>query len=189
MTNYLVQEGVPQALVETMSRMIPNKWVFLLALNVVLLIVGCMMDIFSAIVIVVPLIVPLAAEFGVHPIHLAIIFLVNLELGYNTPPVGMNLFIASFRFRQPILRLYRAAMPFVLLALLGLALITYVEPLSTFTVPEGAATVQGGMIEQPAAKPEMDDAPQAPGKPVLDGLCDGDPADPDCEEIDIDDDL
>jgi hypothetical protein len=177
-----------------MSRMIPNKWVFLLALNVVLLIVGCMMDIFSAIVIVVPLLVPLAAEFGVHPIHLAIIFLVNLELGYNTPPVGMNLFIASFRFRQPILRLYRAAIPFVLLALLGLALITYVEPLSTFTVPQGAATVQGGMIEQgtpaPGTAPGTAPAPaETPRKPVLDGLCDGDPADPDCEEIDIDDDL
>ncbi len=135
MTNYLVQKEVPQLIVETISAYITSKWVFLFALNVVLLVVGCMMEMFSAIVIVVPLIVPLAIKFQVDPYHLAIIFLVNLEVGFTTPPVGMNLFISSFRFRQPIVRLYRAALPFLVLALLALLTITYVEPLSTFTLP------------------------------------------------------
>ena len=151
MTNYLVQKEVPQLIVETISVYITSKWVFLLALNVVLLVVGCMMEMFSAIVIVVPLIVPLAIKFGVNPYHLAIIFLVNLEVGFTTPPVGMNLFISSFRFRQPIVRLYRAALPFLVLALLALITITYVEPLSTFTLPDQE---EGATIEDTPGKAE-----------------------------------
>jgi len=194
LTNFLVQKGIPQMIVDTMRTAIPNKWIFLLALNVFLLIVGCMMDIFSAIVIVVPLITPLAAEFGVHPIHLAIIFLINLELGYNTPPVGMNLFIASFRFRQPIMRLYRSSIPFVLLALGALLLITYVEGISTFTVKEGEALVKGGMVQhgKTKTKPKAGagtgkGAAGKAKKPLLDGICEKDvKGDPDCDDLDLD---
>jgi len=196
LTNYLVTQEVPQALVKVIRSTIESKWTFLLALNIFLLIVGCMMDIFSAIVIVVPLITPLAATYGVHPIHLAIIFLVNLEVGYSTPPVGMNLFIASFRFRQPIIRLYRAALPFVILALLALVAVTYIEPLSTFTVPKGGATIKGGMGGGSAAPPgKKAGQPKKPqvgqdGKPVMDGICDKKlKGDPDCDDIDDDIDI
>ena len=95
-------------------------------LNVFLLIVGCMMDIFSATVVVVPLILPIAQSYGVDPVHLGIIFLANLEIGYSTPPVGINLFIASQRFNRPVLSLFRAALPFLALMLLWLGLVTYV---------------------------------------------------------------
>ena len=89
-----------------------------------------MMDIFSAIIVVVPLIIPIANEFGVHPIHLAIIFLTNLEIGYITPPVGINLFISSFRFKRPVTELYRSVVPYLLLLLFALLIITYVPFLS-----------------------------------------------------------
>ena len=92
------------------------------------------MDIFSAIIVVVPLIVPIATEFGVHPIHLAIIFLTNLEIGYITPPVGINLFISSFRFKRPVTELYRASFPYLLLLLFALIIITYVPELSLMWV-------------------------------------------------------
>jgi len=196
LTNYLVTQEVPQAIVAAIQSTIESKWTFLLALNVFLLIVGCMMDIFSAIVIVVPLIAPLAAAYGVHPIHLAIIFLVNLEVGYSTPPVGLNLFIASFRFRQPIIRLYKAALPFVVLALLALVAVTYIEPLSTFTVPEGGATIKGGMAGGGAAQPKKKSGAPEPkkplldksGKPLMDGICDRKlKDDPDCAGDDLDD--
>jgi TRAP-type C4-dicarboxylate transport system permease large subunit len=91
-----------------------------------------MMDIFSAIIVVVPLILPVAAEFGVDPVHLAIIFLTNLEIGYITPPVGINLFISSFRFKKPVLTLYKASVPYLILMLIALALITYIPTLSLF---------------------------------------------------------
>ncbi len=111
-----------------------SRITFLLLLNVFLLIVGCLMDIFSAIVVVVPLILPIATSFGVHPLHLGVIFLTNLEIGYNTPPVGINLFISSFRFKKPVIKLYGATLPFLLLYLVALALITYVPDLSLFLV-------------------------------------------------------
>lgn len=188
LTGYLVQEDVAQTLVETIQSSISSKWMFLLALNIFLLIVGCLMDIFSAIVIVVPLIVPLALQYGVDPFHLAIIFLVNLEVGYSTPPVGMNLFIASFRFRQPVVRLYRASLPFLVLALLALAAITYIEPLSTFTLPDKGPTVDppGTMAPAPGPVPAKAGkaAPETPKEPVFDGICDeSTPGDPDCEDI------
>ena len=91
-----------------------------------LLVVGCLMDIFSAIVVVVPLIVPLGAAFGVHPVHLGIIFIANLELGYLTPPVGLNLFLASYRFKRPLLEVARAALPMLVILGIGVLLITYV---------------------------------------------------------------
>ena len=95
-----------------------------------LLVVGCMMDIFSAIVIVVPIMVPVALTYGIDPIHLCIIFLVNLEIGYSTPPVGINLFIASQRFGRPILSLFRAAVPFLVLMVVWLAMVTYIPAIS-----------------------------------------------------------
>jgi C4-dicarboxylate transporter, DctM subunit len=130
LTNFLVDEEIPMQILNLMKEFITDRWMFLLVLNIFLLIVGCLMDIFSAIIVVVPLILPLAKEFGVHPIHLAIIFLTNLEIGYITPPVGINLFISSFRFNKPMLDLYRASMPFLLLLLFALMIITYIPWLS-----------------------------------------------------------
>ena len=104
---------------------------FLLALNVFLLIVGCLMDIFSAIVVVVPLIMPIANEFDINPVHLGIIFIANLELGYLTPPVGLNLFLASYRFNKPVLEVARATLPMLVVLAIGVLLITYVPWLTT----------------------------------------------------------
>jgi C4-dicarboxylate transporter DctM subunit len=132
LTNYLVDEEIPMQILGFMRTFLTDKYSFLLFLNIFLLIVGSMMDIFSAIIVVVPLIVPIANEFGVDPIHLAIIFLTNLEIGYITPPVGINLFISSFRFNKPVTELYKAVIPYVILLLIALAIITYVPALSLF---------------------------------------------------------
>jgi tripartite ATP-independent transporter DctM subunit len=133
-TGYLVEEQIPNRLLALLSRLTDSRLLFLACLNLFLLLVGCLMDIFSAIVIVVPIMVPVALEFGIDPIHLGVIFLVNLEIGYATPPVGMNLFIASMKFEKPITRLYRASLPFLLLLLVLLLLITYVPVLSLFMI-------------------------------------------------------
>ncbi len=133
-TNYLVDEEIPMQILEFMRTFLTNKYSFLLFLNIFLLIVGSLMDIFSAIIVVVPLIVPIANEFGVHPVHLAMIFLTNLEIGYITPPVGINLFISSFRFKKPITSLYKASFPFLILLLIALIIITYVPALSLMWV-------------------------------------------------------
>jgi tripartite ATP-independent transporter DctM subunit len=130
LTNYLIDAEVPLEILEWMQTYISSKYTFLLLLNVFLLIVGCLMDIFSALIVVVPLIVPVAMGFDVHPVHLGIIFLANLEIGYLTPPVGLNLFISSYRFNQPVLSLYVASIPFLLLLLAGLLVITYAPALS-----------------------------------------------------------
>jgi len=134
LTNYLVDEEIPMAILEFMQSFITSKLMFLFVLNIFLLVVGALMDIFSAIIVVVPLILPIAEEFGVHPIHLAIIFLTNLEIGYITPPVGINLFISSFRFNRPIMELYKASIPYVILLFIALMIITYVPGLSLFWV-------------------------------------------------------
>ncbi len=131
LTNYLVDAQVPDQLVVWAQAHIHSPLVFLLALNVFLLLVGCLMDIFSAIVVVVPLIVPLGVAFGIDPIHLGIIFVANLELGYLTPPVGLNLFLASYRFERPLLEVYRAAVPMLIILGIGVLLITYVPWLTT----------------------------------------------------------
>lgn len=134
LTNYLVDEEVPMKILDLMREYLSNKWAFLFFLNIFLLIVGAMMDIFSAIIVVVPLITPIAAEFDVNPIHLAIIFLTNLEIGYITPPVGINLFISSFRFKKPVTELYKATIPYLILLVLALGVITYVPQLSLWLV-------------------------------------------------------
>lgn len=131
-TNYLVDEQVPMHVLAFLKQYIDDQLTFLMALNVLLLIVGCMMEVFSAIIVVLPLILPIARDFDVNMVHLGVIFLTNLEIGYSTPPVGINLFIASSRFSEPILRLYRATLPFLGLRLAGLLIITYFPALSLF---------------------------------------------------------
>ncbi len=134
LANYLIDAEIPMRILEGMKGVISTKIEFLLVLNIFLLIVGAMMDIFSAIMVVAPLIIPIATNFGVDPVHLGIIFLANLGIGYSTPPVGMNLFIASFRFEQPIIKLYRATIPFLVILLIALILITYIPELSLWLV-------------------------------------------------------
>ena len=130
LTNYLIDAEVPRRIFDVIRQHITNKWAFLAALNVFLLVVGCLLDIFAATIVVVPLITPLAREFGIDPVHLGIIFLANLGLGYLTPPVGMNLFISCLAFKQPIVRIYKTVLPILGLMLVALLLITYVPDLS-----------------------------------------------------------
>ncbi len=128
---YFTDALIPERLVDWAEGAIESPLVFLLALNVLLLLIGCLMDIFSAIVVVVPLITPLGAAFGIDPVHLGILFIANLELGYLTPPVGLNLFLSSYRFDKPLLEIYRATFPFLLILALGVLAITYFPPLTT----------------------------------------------------------
>lgn len=136
LTNLLIDAQIPMKLLAILEANIDNKFQFLIMLNLMLLVVGAMMDIFSAIIVVVPLILPIASRYGIDPIHLGIIFLANLEIGYTTPPVGINLFIASQRFKQPIMKLFRAAIPFLGLMLIWLAVVTYIPVLSLWWRPE-----------------------------------------------------
>jgi C4-dicarboxylate transporter DctM subunit len=128
---YIVDAEVPLKLTEWVQASISSKYVFLLLLNIGLLITGCLMDIFSAIMVVVPLIIPLGNIFGIHPVHLGIIFLANMELGYMTPPVGLNLFLSSYRFNEPMGKLYKDVLPFFFIQLAAVLLITYVPFLTT----------------------------------------------------------
>lgn len=128
---FIVDAEIPVMLTEWTSTHVESKYLFLIALNIGLLITGCFMDIFSAIVVVVPLIVPLGEAFGIHPVHLGIIFLANLELGYLTPPVGLNLFLASFRFGKPLVAVYRDVIPFLIALLAAVLLITYIPWMTT----------------------------------------------------------
>lgn len=129
-TNYLVDQEIPMRLFAIIREYIDSKYTFLLLLNLFLLVVGAMLDIFSALILVVPLILPIANGYGIDPVHLGIIFLTNLQIGYCTPPVGLNLFMASYRFERPVIELYRASLPFLALLLLTLAIITYLPWLS-----------------------------------------------------------
>ncbi|HTR82804.1 MAG TPA: TRAP transporter large permease subunit [Bacteroidota bacterium] len=130
LTSFLIDQQVPQRLFELISAVISSKLIFLVVLNIFLIIVGMMMDIFSAIIVVVPLIIPIAKQYGVDPIHLGIIFLANLEIGYLTPPVGLNLFISSFRFEKSIGKVTLATLPFIVILLCALLAITYIPELS-----------------------------------------------------------
>jgi tripartite ATP-independent transporter DctM subunit len=130
LTSYLVDAQVPMHAATWATEHLQTKWIFLLVLNGGLIIVGCLMDIFAALVVVVPLILPMAESFGVHPAHLGIIFLANLQLGYLTPPVGMNLFLGSFRFEKPLTSVSRDAFPFLLMMAVIVLVITYVPWLS-----------------------------------------------------------
>lgn len=133
-TNYLIDQQIPSRIFTFIQSYIDNKYTFLLLLNIFLLIVGAMLDIFSALVLIVPLILPIAEAYGINPVHLGIIFLTNLQIGYCTPPVGLNLFLASYRFERPITELYRATLPFLGLLLITLLIITYFPWLSTVLI-------------------------------------------------------
>ena len=134
LTSYMVDAQIPSRALHWVQANIHSKIVFLLALNGALLIVGALMDIFSAIIVVVPLIAPMGVAFGIDPVHLGIIFLVNLELGYLTPPVGMNLFLSSYRFDLPLPRVYLSVLPYLVILGIGVLVITYV-PAITLTIP------------------------------------------------------
>jgi tripartite ATP-independent transporter DctM subunit len=134
LTSYLVDAQIPSRALAWVQAHISSKLVFLLALNGALLVVGAIMDIFSAIIVVVPLIAPMGLAFGIDPVHLGIIFLVNLELGYLTPPVGMNLFLSSYRFERPLPKIYLSVIPYLIILAIGVLVITYV-PAITLTLP------------------------------------------------------
>lgn len=131
-TNFLIDAEVPMRLFKLIQHLVADKILFLILLNLLLLILGAFLDIFSALVIMVPLILPVAVSYGIDPVHLGIIFLANMQIGYFTPPVGMNLFIASYRFEKPVAELYRATIPFMLVLLAAVIVITYVPQLSLF---------------------------------------------------------
>lgn len=131
LVSYLVDAQIPDQLTAWVTSTIQSKWIFLLILNVILLLVGAVMDIFSAIIVVVPLIVPLGLAFGIDPVHLGVIFLANLELGYLTPPVGMNLFLSSLRFKKSLLEIWRTVIPFLVIFIIWVLLITYIPFISS----------------------------------------------------------
>ncbi len=131
-TNYMVDAFIPMRILEAMEGMVSSRIGLLLLLNFFLILVGCMMDIFSAILVVVPLIMPLAQRFGIDPVHLGVIFITNLGIGYNTPPIGINLFVASSRFQRPVTEISWATLPFLMILLAVLLIITYWPPLSLF---------------------------------------------------------
>ena len=134
LTSYLVAADVPTMLIGWVGAHIQSKYVFLLLLNLALLLSGTFMDVFSAIIVLVPLITPMAARFAIDPVQLGIIFLANLELGYLTPPIGMNLCLSAYRFKQPMTTVYRATLPVYLILLVGVLLITYVPELTLLPV-------------------------------------------------------
>jgi tripartite ATP-independent transporter DctM subunit len=133
-TNYLIDTEVPARLFEFVRAHIDSKMTFLILLNIFLLVLGMILDVFSALVILVPLLLPMAVGYGIHPIHLGIIFLANMQIGYFTPPVGMNLFIASYRFHKPVTELYRSTIPFMLILMVAVLIITYWPALTLFLV-------------------------------------------------------
>jgi C4-dicarboxylate transporter DctM subunit len=149
LTDYLVTAKVPDTLNEWITTHIESKIIFLLALNGMLLAVGFVMDIFSALVVVVPLIVPTAAAYGIDPYHLGVIFLLNLEVGFVHPPVGLNLFISAYRFNKPMSELYWAVLPFLAVMLVSLGIVTYMPSLTVVktqaTTPQQAAPVDAGV--------------------------------------------
>jgi TRAP-type C4-dicarboxylate transport system permease large subunit len=130
----LIDQQVPGKILFWIQNHVESKFVFLLILNIFLLLVGCLLDIYSALIIVAPLIVPLAQGYDINLLHLGIIFLVNLQIGYSTPPIGMNLFIASLRFEKSILRLGAASLPFLGILLAALLIITFFPGLSLLLV-------------------------------------------------------
>lgn len=133
-TNYLIHAEIPAYALEWVRTHIESPIVFLLALNVLLIIVGALMDIYSAIFVFVPLIAPMGAAYGIDPVHLGVIFLANMELGYLMPPMGENLFLSSYRFKQPLTRVYISTLPYVAILLVAVLLITYVPALTLWPV-------------------------------------------------------
>ena len=134
LTNVFVDAELPDRLFELIKENVDGKLQFLILLNIFLLFIGAILDIFSALVIIVPLILPVAMSFGVHPVHLGIIFLANMQIGYLTPPVGINLFISSYRFKKPIEEVYKSSMPFMLILFIVLLMLTYIPELSLYFI-------------------------------------------------------
>jgi tripartite ATP-independent transporter DctM subunit len=135
-TNYMIDAGVPQKLLAFVAELVSNQVSFLVLLLIFLLILGAVLDIFSATVLVVPLILPIAAQYGVNEIHLGIVFLAAMQLGYLTPPVGLNLFIASYRFERSIMEVYAATFPFLVILMLSVLIITFWPELSLWLIPD-----------------------------------------------------
>ena len=135
-TNYMIGAGIPQMLLEFVASLVTSQTTFLVLLLLFLLVLGAILDIFSAIVLVVPLILPIAASYDVHAVHLGIVFLAAMQLGYLTPPVGLNLFIASYRFEKPIMQVYSATFPFLVILMLSVLVITFWPDLSLWLVPD-----------------------------------------------------
>lgn len=133
-TNYMIDAGVPQQLIELVTRYVSSQTSFLLLLIGFLMLIGCILHIFSALVLVVPLMLPVAAQYGIDPIHLGIIFVATMELGYLLPPIGLNLYIASYRFGRPVLDVCLATVPFILILLGAVLLITFLPSLSLWLV-------------------------------------------------------
>ena len=135
LTNVLVDIEAPQTILQFIQTHVSSKWTFLILLNLLLLVLGAVLDIFSALIIMTPLLLPIAESYGIHPVHFGIIFLANMQIGYFTPPIGMNLFIASYRFKKPVTTLYAACLPFMWVLLVALLLITYIPWISLAFVP------------------------------------------------------
>jgi len=133
-TNYLIDAEIPSKLFDTIQSLVSNKLTFLILLNLFLLMLGTMLDIFSALVLMVPLLLPIAVGYGIDPVHLGIIFLANMQIGYFTPPVGMNLFIASYRFNKPVTQIYKATLPWFFILFGSVIIITYWPDLSLWLV-------------------------------------------------------
>jgi tripartite ATP-independent transporter DctM subunit len=131
-TNFLVDYEIPQKALVIFQHYFSHQWQFLLVMNLILLITGCLMDVFSAILVMVPLLLPMATQYGVDPVHFAIIFIWNLEIGFSTPPFGFNLFVGSFRFKKNIDELFKAAVPGLVCQIAGLMLITYIPWLTSW---------------------------------------------------------
>jgi len=136
-TNYLIDADVPTQIFDTIKEYVSSKLTFLILLNIFLLIIGTMLDVFSALVIITPLLLPVAMAYGIDPVHLGIIFLANMQIGYFTPPVGMNLFIASYRFNKPVMQIYMATLPFFFILLAAVLIITYWPALSLTLLGQG----------------------------------------------------
>jgi TRAP-type C4-dicarboxylate transport system permease large subunit len=130
LTGYLVTAEIPDMLVAWVRQNIHSQVMFLLALNILLLVLGSVLEIYSAIIILAPIIAPMGREFGVDPLHMGVIFLANLELGFLFPPVGLNLFLSSSRFNKPLTSLYRHVLPFLIITGIGVLLITYTDSMS-----------------------------------------------------------
>ena len=161
LTDYFVYAHIPDRLTRWMVEHMHSRVTFLLALNVLLLLVGCLMDIFTALLVVVPLILPAAISFGIDPYHLGVIFILNLEIGYVHPPVGLNLFIAAFRFRAPMTELYRSIVPFLIIMLIVLGLVTYVPALTPIRSKSFAATATATATAAPTLATEAKAAADA----------------------------
>ena len=132
---YTMEAGLPELFSAWMTDAVSSKFMFLLLLNIALLVVGCFMDIFSAVLVISPLVIPLGAAYGVHPVHLGVIFIMNLSIGFLTPPIGMNLFLASYAFGKPVMRIYKDVLPFFLVQLVVLMVITWIPWFSLALVP------------------------------------------------------